>query len=222
MSNRPTLAGLRAANLARLPLFKNCHGDPAHSEPDGSDWTPAQWLQAFTGELGELAEAIMVGTFTAVENELADCQIYLDLLMYRILPQNLKGLTLHDICVTRFPFVAREVESEGWFWLAETRALKRMFNSHLGEAQASSEGAIYGYPTMLCLQAFTGKYANLRKKLERGDVDEKEFYLQSLKYLALIQLALSLEARELGVDLALATQKKFNATSRKMEVEVFL
>lgn len=220
MSNRPTLAGLRAANLARLPLFKNCHGDPAHSEPDGSDWSPAQWLQAFTGELGELAEAIMVGTFTALEHELADCQIYLDLLLYRILPEDSKDLTLHDLCTSRF----HSVTSEGgvWFWLADTRTLKHLFTSNLGEAQASSEGAIYGFPAMLCLQAFIGKYANLRKKFERGDVDENVFHPQALRYLGLTQLALSLQARELGVDLALATQEKFNATSRKMGVEVFL
>lgn len=48
-------AVLRGANLARLPQFKNRHGEPAHSRPDGSDWTPAQWLQAVTGELGAYA-----------------------------------------------------------------------------------------------------------------------------------------------------------------------
>ena len=30
---------LRRASLARLPKFKNLKGDPAHLEPDGSDWS---------------------------------------------------------------------------------------------------------------------------------------------------------------------------------------
>ena len=44
---------LRQANLRRLPEFKNSKGEPAHSEPDGSDWSPAQWLQALAGEVGD-------------------------------------------------------------------------------------------------------------------------------------------------------------------------
>lgn len=84
---------LRAANLARLPLFKNKHGLPAHSTPDGSDWSPAQWLQAVVGELGEYANLrkkyergdISLDEFTREgAKELADVQIYLDLLAYRI------------------------------------------------------------------------------------------------------------------------------------------
>lgn len=55
MSNALTFDLLRAANLARLPVFKNRHGAIAHARPDGSDWTPAQWLQAVMGELGEFA-----------------------------------------------------------------------------------------------------------------------------------------------------------------------
>lgn len=34
-----TFAELREANIARLPQFKNKHGEPAHSQPDGSDWS---------------------------------------------------------------------------------------------------------------------------------------------------------------------------------------
>jgi len=46
-----TFKVLRSANLARLPLFKNSNGEPAHADPMGRDWTPAQWLQAIVGEL---------------------------------------------------------------------------------------------------------------------------------------------------------------------------
>lgn len=37
---------LRAANAARLPLFKNSRGAVAHSKADGSDWTPLEWSGA--------------------------------------------------------------------------------------------------------------------------------------------------------------------------------
>lgn len=44
-----TFDALRQANRARLPHFKNALGQPAHSEPDGSDWSDAEWLQAVVG-----------------------------------------------------------------------------------------------------------------------------------------------------------------------------
>lgn len=89
-----TFAALRGANRARLPQFKNKHGDPAHSKPDGSDWSPAQWLQAVVGELGEFANVrkkFERGDLTFDEykvlatKELADVQTYLDLLALRAL-----------------------------------------------------------------------------------------------------------------------------------------
>lgn len=89
-----SLETLRNANIARLPQFKNCHGEPAHSKPDGSDWTPADWLQALIGEIGEYAnirKKYMRGDITFGEyvklasKELADVQTYLDLLALRAL-----------------------------------------------------------------------------------------------------------------------------------------
>lgn len=83
---------LRAANLARLPLFKNCKGEPAHSQPDGSDWKLSAWCNAVCGELGETANLIKKverGDMTLEEvrpklsRELADIQTYLDILTYR-------------------------------------------------------------------------------------------------------------------------------------------
>lgn len=87
-----TFDTLRAANIRRLPLFKNAKGEPAHSEPDGSDWSPAEWLQAVTGELGELANVLKKvrrGDFPldihleAIEKEFADIAIYLDIFAYQ-------------------------------------------------------------------------------------------------------------------------------------------
>lgn len=45
------------ANRRRLALFKNKKGEPAHAEPDGSDWSLAEWSNAIAGEVGELVEA---------------------------------------------------------------------------------------------------------------------------------------------------------------------
>lgn len=89
-----TFDALREANTIRLPQFKNCHGEIAHSMPDGSDWSPADWLQAVTGELGEYAnfrKKYQRGDITTEEfavhaaKELADVQIYLDILARRCL-----------------------------------------------------------------------------------------------------------------------------------------
>lgn len=87
-----TFNALREANLKRLPLFKNSKGEPANSQPDGSDWSLAQWSNATLGELGEAANIIKKidrGDMTLDEarpllaKELADTQTYLDILAYR-------------------------------------------------------------------------------------------------------------------------------------------
>jgi NTP pyrophosphatase (non-canonical NTP hydrolase) len=53
-----TFNALRGANEARLPQFKDKQGNKAHDRDDGSDWTPAEWLDAAMGELGELASEL--------------------------------------------------------------------------------------------------------------------------------------------------------------------
>jgi NTP pyrophosphatase (non-canonical NTP hydrolase) len=84
---------LRVANTARLPEFKNKHGGLAHSKSDGSDWSPAQWLQAVVGELGEYAnlrKKFERGDIDAAEfwrearDELADVATYLDILAMQL------------------------------------------------------------------------------------------------------------------------------------------
>lgn len=79
---------LRAANLARIPTFRDRQGRLCHAKADGSDWTPSQWLQAVVGELGELANLLKKidrGDMTLdsareeVEKEFADVVIYLDI-----------------------------------------------------------------------------------------------------------------------------------------------
>jgi NTP pyrophosphatase (non-canonical NTP hydrolase) len=107
-----TFDALRQANVARLPLFKNGKGEVAHSEPDGSDWSPAQWLQAVVGELGE--------------------------------------------------------------------------------------------------------YANLRKKYERGDIDEDEFLSEACDELADVVTYIDILAKQLDIDLGLAVANKFNEVSHRV------
>ena len=108
-----TFNTLRRGNLKRLPLFKNRQGGPAHSSPDGFDWSPAQWLQAVVGELGEYAnlmKKVERGDLTMDEarpmlaDELADVQCYLDLLAYRV------GVDLGDATMKKWNEVSRRVE----------------------------------------------------------------------------------------------------------------
>lgn len=72
-----TFKQLRNANQTRLALnFSQCH-----------DWTAADWMTALTGEVGELANMLkkrrtgqVVIPDVEIEKEIADIQIYLDLL----------------------------------------------------------------------------------------------------------------------------------------------
>jgi len=103
---------LRTANLARLPLFKNAKGEPAHSQPDGSDWSKPEWCNAVLGELGELAnllKKVQRGDMTmdearpAIADELADVQTYLDILAFQC------GVDLGAATVSKFNRVSDRV-----------------------------------------------------------------------------------------------------------------
>lgn len=91
LRKRMTFADLRTANMLRLPEFKNNLGKPAHSEPDGSDWTLLEWAGAMCGEAGEASNVAKkfrrgdycVNNVTEVEelaDEIADNIIYADIL----------------------------------------------------------------------------------------------------------------------------------------------
>lgn len=109
-----TLKTLRTANLARLPEFKNSKGEPAHSHPDGSDWSINDWLGAVTGELGEAAnwiKKVRRGDITLdqarelIAEELADVQTYLDLLAYRC------GIDLSEATTNKWNKISQRVGS---------------------------------------------------------------------------------------------------------------
>lgn len=129
-----TFRALREANIARLPEFKNAHGRPAHEEEDGSDWSPAQWLQAVVGELGEYANIrkkfergdIDLEEFQEMASkELADVQCYLDILARRCLDTSEgthpTGIDLGQATIDKFNFISKRVGStvrlaaEGWY-----------------------------------------------------------------------------------------------------------
>jgi NTP pyrophosphatase (non-canonical NTP hydrolase) len=110
-----TFDALRRANVKRLPQFKNKHGLPAHSKPDGSDWDRSAWLEAVVGEVGEYAnksKKFKRGDITEAEflreaaSELADVVGYLDLLAFQL------GLDLGEITRAKFNEVSVRVESD--------------------------------------------------------------------------------------------------------------
>lgn len=85
------------------------------------------------------------------------------------------------------------------------------------------------------LVAGLGTYANLRKKLIRGDLTQESFALEADKGLALVEEQLrklrtglyahrsvTVEAHPEGVDLGQATADKFNEVSRRVKAPIFI
>jgi len=114
-----TFDQLRAANVARLPLFKNAQGETAHAQPDGSDWTPADWMTAMVGEVGEAANIIkkirrgdfargsaLEAAMEALRREFADVVIYLDILAHQF------GIDLGAAVRDKFNEKSRQVGAE--------------------------------------------------------------------------------------------------------------
>jgi NTP pyrophosphatase (non-canonical NTP hydrolase) len=125
MTDGLTFNTLRRANIARLPCFRDNKGRICHSEKDGSDWSPAQWLQAVVGELGEYAnlrKKVERGDFTPEEakpmlaDELADVVIYLDILAEQ-LGVDLGAAVMHKWNKTSQKVGARMyIDAEDWHY----------------------------------------------------------------------------------------------------------
>lgn len=107
-----TFGALRAANTFRIPQFKNGKGAPAHSEPDGSDWSLNDWVTAALGELGEAAnilKKVRRGDLTleearpALAKEFADVVTYLDILAARA------GVDLGQATIEKFNEISERV-----------------------------------------------------------------------------------------------------------------
>lgn len=124
-----TFRTLRDANLQRLPLFRDAKGRKCHASEDGSDWSPAQWLQAVVGELGEYAnlrKKVERGDLTIEEatpmlaDELADVVIYLDILASQL------GIELGDAVMSKWNRTSKKVgapiyiDEEDWHYTKGT------------------------------------------------------------------------------------------------------
>lgn len=104
---------LRAANVARIPTFKNAQGVQFHAK-DGSDWSHEKWMCAVLGELGEAANILKKigrGDFSLesarleLAKEFADVVTYLDILAFRC------GVDLGEATLYKFNEVSRRVDS---------------------------------------------------------------------------------------------------------------
>lgn len=106
---------LRAANIKRLPLFRDARGNICHSHPTGGDWSVSDWVEAVVGELGEFAnlhKKVRRGDLTLEDaklelgRELADIVIYLDILALQL------DIDLDAAVVEKFNAVSRRVSAK--------------------------------------------------------------------------------------------------------------
>lgn len=114
LTNGLSFNTLRAANMARMPQFKNKNGESVHTKSNGSDWSPAQWCQAVMGELGEYANIrkkyergdMSEENFKAeAAKELADVVAYLDILAGQL------DINLGEAVKNKFNIVSERVGS---------------------------------------------------------------------------------------------------------------
>ena len=105
---------LQKVNAERCKEFRDSQGRICH--PNGvSDWTPAQWLQALTGEVGEYAnlrkkfergDTMSPSEFhERASDELADVQCYLVLLAESL------GINLEEATIRKFNEVSDRIGS---------------------------------------------------------------------------------------------------------------
>lgn len=191
-----TLDNLRIANFIRLPQFKNKHGQLAHSKVDGSDWSPAQWLQALIGELGEFAtvrEAFERCEITFEEysvkaaKELADVQTYFSILCTRALDVTEVG---SDCSMELLRFMSALGE-----WANERKKFER---------RDLTDGEYIALMSTHHEQRLRGKLHDLITAAWSERIDTINI------------------AHPTGVDISKATIEKFNEVSRRVGADVFL
>lgn len=186
---------LRSANRERIPEFRNSRGGAAHSKPDGSDWSPAQWLQALVGELGEYArvrQQYEAGELSYEEfvveakKELADVQCYLDLLSLRALDKTTPSLGA-DPAGALQSFIAELGEYANWRKKYERGDIDqdRFVDKGLSKLEASTS-------LMDAMQVAEGCPAQVT------------------------------QAHPQGVDLGQVTRDKFNEVSQRVGARIFI
>lgn len=99
-----------------------------------------------------------------------------------------------------------------------------LFKNAKGEtAHSKADGS--DWPPSSWLQAVVGElgeYANLRKKVERGDLTPEEAKPMLADELADVVIYLDILAAQLGIDLGEAVMKKWNKTSEKVGVPMYI
>jgi hypothetical protein len=214
--NKLSFEVLRQANAERLPQFKNCHGGAAHTKPDGSDWSPAQWLAAMFGEIGEWAQVRIdyeSGRLTEEEfqeknwKEIADAATYMDI------------------------WARRSCDKLGEYKLsAGDTAILQGYPFDNSPAE-----------TLMYIIAALGDYANSRKKYDRGDYTLEEYALKKDVAMHVVRNYLEeLERPDIdlkgkphpgdvvriahpdGVDLGQAVTDKFNLVSQRVNCDVWI
>lgn len=201
MTTGLTFNTLRAANAARLPLFINRHGQPAHSKPDGSDWSPAVWFLALLGELGEAAECRVLYDrgdidFDAYRNriqaELADVQTYLDIFSRRCLDST-HGADQPADAAQELMAIVMELGTYA-------NALKKRIRGDFDEQEfANATRGLLGSVQEGCLSL---------------DMSDRSPYITAFHPVS--------GAHQCGVNLGEATIVKFNEVSKRVKCSVFI
>lgn len=200
MEKHLSLNLLQTAARARLPHFTSAQGALSHKVEDGSDWSPADWLAATLGELGEFAQEriqyedghLQEAAYREVAGkELADVQIYMATLA--------------------------------------TRALDKTEQRAADAPRSSTE-------LLMEVIAHLGAWANLNKKVQRGDFEMSAIQEQTKAHLdAALQTITVLRERDVnissapvvqasptGVQLDAAVSEKFNEVSIRVGAPLFL
>lgn len=107
---------------------------------------------------------------------------------------------------------------------AVNRARLPLFrDAHFRVVHADSLGADWSDAQWLqALVGEIGEYANLKKKVERGDLTEDEARADLARELADVAIYLDILSLRLGIDLGEAVRSKFNETSAKVGAPIFI
>lgn len=193
-----SFATLRAANTARLQLFKNSRGGPAHSKPDGSDWSKGEWMNAILGELGEAANLVkkvkrgdmpLEAALGELANEFADVVTYTDLTAMQF------DLQFHHYV----DFDAFRLINQNIFAINRGLSLGEWMNKAFGS---------YGATAMI-VDGWDGKSS----RISAGPV--RNYLLNGL-------VAIDCAAMKIGVDLGNAVLRKFNNVSARVKADIFI
>ncbi len=200
-----TFAALRRANTLRLPLFKNGRGEPAHSRPDGSDWTLGEWMNAILGELGEAANMI---------KKIRRGDVSLETFVIR---DNL-AMELADI-VTYGDITCFQMKMEFGFF--------NSFDELRKEAQRRIENSVVGTGGLSLGEWMNSAFGHFGRVAAMVDyrIGQPHFLYRSptvSENMAHGLMAIACAAQSAGMDLGGATVGKFNTVSARVGADVFI